>query len=217
MICPLFKRPRRSVRLGVGKQPNVLELRDGADDEGARSVVACDGEEDQLVASSGDHRGQRAHDAALRFMEHDSTEENMRLLQNYLELNGRPVSFCTDKGTLFANLPKTKRGQTTGQDRPELPPTQIGRALKELNIEWLGAHSPQAKGRIERSFHTAQDLLEKGLRVAKARAIGEANVYLDNEFLPWWNQALTVVAVVARQRTSAVGQRAFPLGQSQPC
>ena len=103
-----------------------------------------------------------------RFVEHDSTEENMRLLQLYLERNGRPLSFYTDKATLFANLPKTKRGELAGKDRAELPPTQIGRALQELGIEWIAAHSPQAKGRIERSFDTAQDRLVKGLRVAEA-------------------------------------------------
>src|SRR3954449_7956568 len=132
-----------------------------------------------------------------RFVEHDSTEENMRLLVSYLERHGRPVSIYTDKATLFANLPKTKRGETAGQDRPELPPTQIGRALQELDIEWIAAHSPQAKGRIERSFNTAQDRLVKGLRVAKAKTIEQANAYLDNEFLPWWNQTLTVVPAVA--------------------
>jgi transposase len=78
-----------------------------------------------------------------RFVEHDSTEENMRVLAGYLERNGRPLSFYTDTATLFANTPKTKRGELAGKDRPELPPTQIGRALKELGIEWIAAHSPQ--------------------------------------------------------------------------
>ena len=127
-----------------------------------------------------------------RFVEHDSTEENMRLLQLYLERNGRPLSFYTDKATLFANLPKTKRGELAGKDRAELPPTQIGRALQELGIEWIAAHSPQAKGRIERSFDTAQDRLVKGLRVAEAKTLQAANAYLESEFLPWWNQTLSV-------------------------
>ena len=127
-----------------------------------------------------------------RFVEHDSTEENMRLLASYLERNGRPLSFYTDKATLFANTPKTKRGELAGQDRVPLPPTQIGRALKELDIEWIAAHSPQAKGRVERGFGTAQDRLVKGLRVAHAKTLEQANVYLENEFLPWWNQTLTV-------------------------
>jgi hypothetical protein len=116
----------------------------------------------------------------------------MRLLASYLEQNGRPLSFYTDKATLFANTPKTKRGELAGKDRVQLPPTQIGRALKELDIEWIAAHSPQAKGRVERGFGTAQDRLVKGLRVAHATTLEEANAYLDNEFLPWWNQTLTV-------------------------
>jgi hypothetical protein len=40
-----------------------------------------------------------------------------------------------------------------------LPPTQIGRALRELSIVWIAAHSPQAKGCVARSFQTAQDRL----------------------------------------------------------
>ncbi len=127
-----------------------------------------------------------------RFVEHDSTAENMRLLQSYLERHGRPVSIYTDKAALFANLPKTKRGETADKDRAELPPTQIGRALKELDIEWIAAHSPQAKGRVERGFGTAQDRLVKGLRVAQATTLEQANAYLENEFLAWWNQTLTV-------------------------
>jgi transposase len=53
-----------------------------------------------------------------RFVPHDSTEENLRLLKSYLEKQGRPVSFYTDKASLFANLPKSKRGETTGKDAP---------------------------------------------------------------------------------------------------
>jgi hypothetical protein len=71
-----------------------------------------------------------------------------------------------------------------------LPPTQIGRALNELGIVWKAAHSPQAKGRIERSFGTAQDRLVKGLRLAGANSLEEANAYLQKRFLPWWNKTL---------------------------
>lgn len=141
-----------------------------------------------------------------RFVEHDSTEENLRVLQHYLEKNGRPLSFYTDKATLFANLPKTKRGELSARDRAELPPTQIGRALKELDIEWIAAHSPQAKGRVERGFGTAQDRLVKGLRVAGAQTLEQANAYLESEFLPWWNQALTVVAASAEDAHRPLGK-----------
>jgi len=60
--------------------------------------------------------------------------------------------------------------------------------LRELGIEWIGAHSPQAKGRIERCFGTLQDRLVKALRKAKVRTMPEANAYLEQVFLPMWNQ-----------------------------
>jgi hypothetical protein len=125
------------------------------------------------------------------FVRHDSTEENMRVLRLYLERQGRPVAFYTDKASLFQTAPKSPRdGQT--RDKPDLPPTQIGRALRELAVVWIAAHSPQAKGRVERSFQTAQDRLVKGLRVAGIATLEGANRYLDEEFLPWWNQHLVV-------------------------
>ncbi|MGA8620877.1 MAG: hypothetical protein WB660_20415 [Candidatus Sulfotelmatobacter sp.] len=66
--------------------------------------------------------------------------------------------------------------------------TQIGRALQELNSEWIAAHSPQAKGRIERAFQTAQDRLGKGLRPVGAKDLPTANPYLQQVFLPLWNR-----------------------------
>lgn len=129
-----------------------------------------------------------------RFVRSDSAGENMRLLQTYLERNGRPLSFYTDKASLFRTAPKVWRNQKelARDEREPLPPTQIGRALRELNIVWIAAHSPQAKGRVERSFGTAQDRLVKGLRVAAACTLDEANHYLETEFLPWWNQHLAI-------------------------
>src|SRR5438309_2401918 len=113
----------------------------------------------------------------------------MRLLRLYLERHGRPVAFYTDKASLFQTAPKNPRaGQA--RDKPDLPPTQIGRALRELAVVWIAAHSPQAKGRVERSFQTAQDRLVKGLRVAGINTLEGANRYLEEEFLPWWNQHL---------------------------
>jgi hypothetical protein len=73
-----------------------------------------------------------------------------------------------------------------------MPLTQIGRALQELNIVWIAAHSPQAKGRVERQFATTQDRLVKEMRVAGVCTIEEANEFLKQEFLPWWNQTLAV-------------------------
>jgi winged helix-turn helix protein len=134
-----------------------------------------------------------------RFVMHDSTEENMRLLWSYVESYGRPVSFYTDKASLFQTAPKIARDQKAlpRGEREPLPPTQIGRALRELDIVWIAAHSPQAKGRIERSFQTAQDRLVKGLRVGKARTLEQANAYLETRFIPWWNRTLCVLPACA--------------------
>ena len=74
----------------------------------------------------------------------------------------------------------------------EMPPAQIGRALRELGITWIAAHSPQAKGRVERNFGTAQDRLVKGMRVAGVKTIEQANQYLEEEYLVWWDRELTV-------------------------
>ena len=129
-----------------------------------------------------------------RFVAHDSTEENMRLLRTYVETNGRPLAFYTDKASLFQTAPKIARDhqELAREEREPLPPTQIGRALRELGVVWIAAHSPQAKGRVERSFQTAQDRLVKGLRVAQVKTLHQANGYLETEFLPWWNQHLKV-------------------------
>src|SRR5450432_771144 len=66
----------------------------------------------------------------------------MRLLWSYVERHGRPVSFYTDKAGLFVTAPKTARYATElpRDERDPLPPTQIGRALRELDIVWIGAH-----------------------------------------------------------------------------
>jgi len=143
-----------------------------------------------------------------RFVRHDSTEENMRLLWSYLERQGRPVSYYTDKASLFQTSPKIARDSKAvpRDERDPLPPTQIGRALRELDILWIGAHSPQAKGRVERSFQTAQDRLVKGLRVAGAKTVEQANGYLENEFVPWWNQTLAVVPASADDAHRPLGK-----------
>jgi hypothetical protein len=125
-----------------------------------------------------------------RFVLHDSTEENMNVLAGYLKRNGRPKAFYTDKASLFHTTPKVARDDKhLPRDAGEpLPPTQIHRALGELGIVWIAAHSPQAKGRIERSFETKQDRLVKDLRMADINTLAQANVYLEAEFIPWWNR-----------------------------
>jgi transposase len=127
-----------------------------------------------------------------RFVSSDSTVENMNVLERYLKQRGRPLAFYTDKAAIFQTAEKIKRWESAAKDRTELPPTQIGRALRELGITWIPAHSPQAKGRVERGFATAQDRLVKGMRVAGVTTMEQSNHYLETEFLPWCNETIAV-------------------------
>jgi transposase len=133
-----------------------------------------------------------------RFVRRDTTEENMKLLWSYLEKFGRPLAFYTDKASIFRTAEKHKRDEPGVEKDPvEMPPTQIGRALQELGIVWIAAHSPQAKGRVERNFGTAQDRLVKGMRVAGVKTLQQANQYLEETYLVWWERELTVEAAHA--------------------
>jgi transposase len=120
-----------------------------------------------------------------RLVESDTAEQNMRVLWGYLERYGRPQAVYTDKASLFQ--PTLAPGWQSG-DPGQKTETQIGRALREMGIEWIAAHSPQAKGRIERCFGTLQDRLVKAWRKTKVRTMPEANAYLEQVFLPMWNQ-----------------------------
>lgn len=76
------------------------------------------------------------------------------------------------------------------------PPSQFGRALGELGVELIHAHSPQAKGRVERLFHTFQDRVVKELRLAGGAILEAANQFLEDS-LPRYNQRFTVSPVQA--------------------
>ena len=118
-----------------------------------------------------------------RFAAQDTAEENMRVLWGYLERYGRPLEFYTDKAGMF----HVNARQSDENHGREWNPTQITRALAELGIHRSSAHSPQAKGRIERFFATTQNRLVKGLRLADVGTLEAANAYLDRHFLPEWN------------------------------
>jgi hypothetical protein len=124
-----------------------------------------------------------------RFAPHDTTEENLRTLGGWLQRYGRPVAHYTDKNSIFHAKRRADLGeQLQGKEAQ----SQFSRVLKELGIEWIAAHSPQAKGRIERLFETLQDRLVKEMRLAGIATIEEANRFLETRFLPEWEQRFTV-------------------------
>src|SRR5229473_266221 len=137
-----------------------------------------------------------------RFTEHDTTEENLRTLQGWLRRYGRPLAHYTDKNSIFQKAgPQPLLEQLRGDPLR----TQFGRALHELGIEWIAAHSPQAKGRIERLFATLQDRLVKEMRLAGIDSIQGANHFLEMRFLPEWEQRFTVVPRQSRNAHRQLG------------
>ena len=117
-----------------------------------------------------------------RFHPAETTSAYMDVLGRWLRKRGRPVALYTDWDSIFVdNSPGHKEAKT-----------QFGRALEALDIQWIGAGSPQAKGRVERFNGTAQNRLVKELRLAGAKTMEEANGVLEKVFLPWFNRRCTV-------------------------
>ena len=132
-----------------------------------------------------------------RFAEHDTTAENLRVLEGWLRRHGRPLAYYTDKAGLF----RVNRAPKLDEElRGVEPETQIRRALRELDVDWIAAHSPQAKGRIENLFGTLQDRLVKEMRLAGIDTVEAANRFLELTFVPFWEQRF---AVAPRQSQDA--------------
>ncbi len=121
-----------------------------------------------------------------RFVLHDGTRENMGVLWQYAENNGRMVDLYSDRAGIFVVAPRAKENARERQEADRL--TQFGRGLRELGVGWIPAYSPQAKGRVERSFGTDQDRLVKHLRLAKVKTLQDANKFLEEEYWPDWNE-----------------------------
>lgn len=159
----------------------------------------CAGELVQMDTS--EHRwleGRREHEPVLinmiddatgqvymAFFDTDSTETNMRMLRDYIRRFGRPLAIYADKASHFWTDREPDVEEQLDGRRAE---TQIGRALRELDIQYIPAHSPQAKGRVERSFGTLQDRLVKELRLQGITTLEAANEYLQRHFLPDYNR-----------------------------
>src|SRR5204863_162424 len=81
---------------------------------------------------------------------------------------------------------------TVDESLAEQPPlTQFGRAMQELDVTLILAHSPQAKGRVERRHQVFQDRLVKALRLAQISDLDAANHFLEETFLPELNERFT--------------------------
>lgn len=105
--------------------------------------------------------------------------------KEYIQTNGKPASIYLDKFSTYKMNHKTAKENEDTQ-------TQFERAAKELGIDLITAHSPQAKGRAERLFSTLQDRLIKELRLAGISNIKPADVFLNQVFIPRFNAKFAV-------------------------
>ena len=178
-------KPRRA------KQPAVHQLRERR---------ACFGELIQIDGS--DHawfeeRGERCtllvfiDDATGKLVELGFVPEETFFAyceagRHYFERSGKPVAFYSDRHGIFRVNRPQPLGTTNGL-------TQFGRAMQELDIQIICAHSPQAKGRVERVIQTLQDRLVKELRLRNISTMEAANAFLV-EFRADFNRRFAVPA-----------------------
>lgn len=123
----------------------------------------------------------------LLFQRAETTLGYMQLVEQHVKTHGRPLAYYSDKHSIFK---KTREQCVDGL----LQDTQLQRALRTLKIELICAHSPQAKGRVERANQTLQDRLVKEMRERKINTIEEANRYAP-QFIKKYNKKFGVEAV----------------------
>lgn len=120
-----------------------------------------------------------------KFINEEDTPDLMRTTKAYIQRWGRPVALYVDKDSIYnVNRPANIEEQLSEKD----PITQFTRAMGELGIEVILAHSPQAKGRVERGFKTHQDRLVKELRLAGISTQEAANKFLRKVYIPKHNR-----------------------------
>jgi len=123
-----------------------------------------------------------------RFYGYEGTFPAMDSLKRYMSIHGIPFSFYVDRHSTY----KTTRQPNLEEDlKGEFAKTQFARLLNELDVKPIFARSPQAKGRIERSFETLQDRLVKELRLAGVSSLEQANAFLET-YLPKYNARFAI-------------------------
>lgn len=125
-----------------------------------------------------------------RFYEYEGTLPAMDSFKRYIRKYGIPMSIYMDKHTTYKSPAEPSiEDEINGTE----PLSEFGRALTELEVKIIHAHSPQAKGRIERLFKTLQDRLVKEMTLKGINTIDEANRDLDN-YLAAHNKRFAVKA-----------------------
>ena len=126
-----------------------------------------------------------------KFYDYEGTKPAMDSLKGYIKIHGIPTSIYLDKHSTYKTNKKERYKDWPFRDKEEL--TQFARGCKQLGIELIHAHSPQAKGRVERVFGTLQDRLVKEMRLEGIKTLKEANEFLKR-YLSGFNKKFNVSA-----------------------
>lgn len=118
----------------------------------------------------------------LRFVTTETTLGYLQVLHDHIKKFGVPVALYSDKHSIF---------RINAKDADPDAETQFSRAAKELGIECIHAHSPQAKGRVERANQTLQDRLVKEMRLAGISDMESANAWLPG-YITGYNRRFSV-------------------------
>jgi transposase len=143
----------------------------------------CPDQQDDLLVLM-DDASNRVYEALL--VPEENTWSVMRVLYDCIQRHGVFCSLYTDRASHFTWTPGPK------EPRDPRHRTQVGRALEQLGVEHILAHSPQARGRSERLFGTWQKRLPQELRLREVRDRDTANKFLKRTFVPWHNRTLAV-------------------------
>lgn len=126
-----------------------------------------------------------------KFFESETTFAAMTVFQEYVGYYRLPRALYVDRDSIY----ETTRDSTVDEAlRDAAPLTQFGRAMQELEVQLILAHSPQAKGRVERRHAVFQDRFVKALRLRKISTLEGGNQFLEEEFLDQLNEQFHVEA-----------------------
>ncbi|MBU4205223.1 ISNCY family transposase [Patescibacteria group bacterium] len=130
-------------------------------------------EESCLLLSVDDATGKITH---AKFDYNESVIAVFKFWIEYFEKNGLPISIYLDKFSTY------KVNHKNAVDNKDMI-TQFERAINQIGVKPITAHSPEAKGRVERMNKTLQDRLIKELRLANISTMEQANEFLK-EYVP---------------------------------
>lgn len=117
---------------------------------------------------------------SARFYPAETTEAAFDLFGRWVRRYGIPRSVYVDRHGIYRDPDDARRL------------TQFGRAMTQLGVEVICAHSPQAKGRVERRNAVFQDRLVKEMRLRKISSIEQGNALLESEFLDDLNRRFAI-------------------------